>query len=320
MAASGLRRYPREIVASIREAGAAATLREHSARRVPAAFHDADLAAVWLGHASVLLRVGGLTILTDPVFSDRVGMRIGSVTVGMPRLQPLPLSEDLLPPIDLILLSHAHFDHLDKPTLRRLVSPTTTVITARRTARLIPRGFGAVIEMDWDTGFTVETGAGRKRPGRPADGSSGEGGGLHISAHRPRHYGARFAYDRRRGFNAYLIERPSGYSRRRTVFFAGDTAVTDAFNGLGPVDLAIFGIGAYGHWGHAHANPEEAWSMFQRMNRAAPGRGVMLPMHHSTFPLGGEPVDEPMQRLLAAAGPREADRVVGRRAGELWAA
>ena len=134
MAASGFRRYPREIVASFREANSPPPTPRPTGS-ISNDFHDADLSAVWLGHASVPLRVGGLTILTDPVFSNRVGMRVGKVTVGMPRLQPVPVDPAGLPPIDLILLSHAHFDHLDKPTLQRLVSSRTTVITARRTTR-----------------------------------------------------------------------------------------------------------------------------------------------------------------------------------------
>jgi hypothetical protein len=106
------------------------------------------------------------------------------------------------------------------------------------------------------------------------------------------------------------------------VLFAGDTAHTDAFEHLDGVDLAIFGIGAYEPWIHAHATPEQAWSMFTSLGRRASrgravGGGHLLPVHHATFPLGNEHPDEPMQRLLAAAGD-QAHRVVGRRAGDLW--
>ena len=88
----------------------------------------------------------------------------------------------------------------------------------------------------------------------------------------------------------------------------GDTAMTDAFNGLGPVDLAIFGIGAYEPWNHHHANPEQVWAMFHALGGGVEGGGRLLPMHHSTFPLGEEHRDEPLQRLLAVTG-----RVVMRR-------
>lgn len=275
-------------------------------------FESLDLGAVWLGHASVLLRIGGirgLTILTDPVFSPRVGLRVGKRTFGMPRLRALPIDPGSLPPVDLVLLSHAHFDHLDRPSLDLLASQRTTVITARRTRRLIPRGFGEVVEMDWQHGMDFSPGQGRMP--------------VRLSAHRPRHWGARVAVDRRRGFNSYLIQTAGSTGTcaaadSRRIFFAGDTADTDAFDGLGPIDLAIFGIGAYGnHWDHAHANPEQVWRMFTGINRDDPDRGVLMPIHHSTFELGGERPDEPLRRLLAAAG-RAEHRVVGRGIGELW--
>ena len=101
------------------------------------------------------------------------------------------------PPIDVILISHAHFDHLDRPTLRRLVSKRTTVITARHTGRLIPSGFGDVIEIDWDQELSHR--------------------GVTFAALRPEHWGARAAWDRHRGFNAYVMRTP-----RRSVLFAGE--------------------------------------------------------------------------------------------------
>src|SRR5206468_2879083 len=104
--------------------------------------------------------------------------------------------------------------------LRRLASSRTTVITARRTRRLIPKGFARIIEMDWSTGFAL-----------------GGRAGVHLWAHRPRHYGARFACDRRRGVNSYLIEQPTTCAGSRRVFFAGDTAHTHAFSNIGSVDL-----------------------------------------------------------------------------------
>jgi L-ascorbate metabolism protein UlaG (beta-lactamase superfamily) len=285
-ARSGLRRYPRELVASLRSA------RRISPGRVAGAAPDLschELAAVWLGHATTLLRIGGLTVLTDPVFSNRIGMSVGGVTIGLPRLMPSPLGVEGLPPIDLILISHAHFDHLDKPTLRRLASPRTTVVTARRTARLIPRGFAGVVEMDWHDGVRV--------------------GEVELSAVRPAHWGARAAFDRRRGYNSYVLR-----AGRDRVLYAGDTAYTDAFDRLGGVSLAIMGIGSYDPWEHAHATPEQVWTMFRAMDGAR-----LLPIHHSTFALGDEPPGDPMRRLLSAAG-HEAGRVVLAEPGTVWAA
>src|SRR5690349_9484838 len=83
-------------------------------------WEEKDLAAAWVGHATVLLRLGGMTILTDPVFSSRVGIGLGLITGGPTRLTAPALRIEELPTIDLILISHAHFDHLDRPSLNRL--------------------------------------------------------------------------------------------------------------------------------------------------------------------------------------------------------
>lgn len=284
MARSGLRRYPRELLRSLLG-------QNHPASEpdipVDPQMARQELASVWLGHATVLLRFGGLWILTDPVLSARIGIRIGNRVFGVGRMQPNVLEVDHLPPIDLVLISHAHFDHLDRQTLRKLVNGQTRVVTATRTRRLIPRGFGSVEELPWESRTTYR--------------------GVGIRAIRPEHWGARSALDRRRGYNSYVLD---GGGRR--VLFAGDTAFTQAFDDLGQIDLAIFGIGAYEPWEHQHATPEQVWKMF-----VASGARHLMPVHHSTFPLSDEPVDEPMARLLAAAGD-EAGRIVGSRAGEMW--
>lgn len=263
------------------------------------------LAAAWLGHATVLLRLGGLTVLTDPVFSDRIGPRVAGRTVGVPRQAPWGGGDEggaFRERPDVILISHAHFDHLDRPTLQALAAPAAQgraaatppiVITARGTRRLIPRGFTRVIELDWH--------------------ESVDHRGVLFTAYRPRHWGARTLWDRHRGFNSYLIEsaRPVPGTGVERVFFAGDTALTHAFDGM-EAALAIFGIGAYEPWIHAHANPEQVWAMFSAMRAR-----WLMPIHHSTFQLGDEHPDEPLARLLRAAGP-EAGRIVGRSPGEVF--
>src|SRR6185312_15083612 len=146
-------------------------------------WHKQDLAAVWIGHATILLRVGDMTILTDPVFSNRVGIGLGLWTGGPRRLLAPALSIRQLPPIDLILVSHAHFDHLDRPTLTKLPKHVP-VITAPHTADLISDlGFQQVSELRWGESMRISE--------------------LNFTAQQVKHWGARTFYDRHRGFNAY---------------------------------------------------------------------------------------------------------------------
>ena len=178
---------------------------------------------------------------------------------------------------DVVPLTHAHFDHLDRPTLERIASPKTVAVVARGLRALVPRGFRGVIELDWGQRFETE--------------------GFAVRAVEPAHWGARTAFDRQRGFNAYVIESDAGLS-----LAAGDTAHTRAFDALDPVDLAVFGIGAYDPWEHQHATPEQVWDMFTAIGGVESRNGLLLPVHHSTFELSDEPTDEPMRRLLSAAG------------------
>jgi L-ascorbate metabolism protein UlaG (beta-lactamase superfamily) len=246
-----------------------------------------ELSAVWIGHATVLLRIDGMTVLTDPVFSHRIGLGLWLATLGPRRHVAAAMSIANLPPIDLILISHAHFDHLDRQTLAQLPKKAS-VITAAYTQDLIrDLGFRRVSELRWGEQLTV--------------------GPLTITAWRVNHWGARTFYDRHRGYNAYLIESP-----RHRVLYGGDTAYSEDFKDIGKVDLAIFGIGAYDPYIHAHATPEQAWAMAQHVDA-----DFVLPVHHSTFRLSHEPMREPMERILAAAG-SQAHRIVARQIGDTW--
>jgi len=311
-ARSTLRRYPKQVVAAMRSiagtptggvpqapqlAGSQGPWQEDRWRESVAEMEAAPLAAVWLGHATVLLRIDGQWVLTDPVHSEQIGVRLGlgnaGLTIGPKRLLPaLPLG--WLPPLDLIILSHAHFDHLDRPTLAKLASKRTSVLTAAGTAKLVPRGFASVREVPWQT-ETIHY-------------------GLSVRALRPAHWGARTMWDRHRGFASYVLRGSAS-----SVLYAGDTAITEAYANLSPartgaeaLNLSIFGIGAYDPWIAAHANPEQVWAMHM-----ASGAQHLLPMHHSTFVLSDEPLHEPMERLLRAAG-EGAPRIVGRSLGEAW--
>lgn len=266
---SGFRRYPRAILDSLR-----AQDQLHHDDDLPELIHDMyphQLAAVWLGHASVLTQIGNHSVLIDPVMSPRIGMRIGSRTIGLPRINPPSVPTRSLKGVDIILITHAHFDHLDRPTLVDLIDAETTVIVPIGCRNLIPYGFKAVHEIAENSELTITD--------------------LHIRAMQPAHWGARSLVDRHRGFNAYVVE---GEGQR--VLFAGDTAHTETFDELEAIDLAVLGIGAYDPWEHMHATPEQAWSMFQKI-----GASYLLPVHHSTFELSEEPIDEPMRRLRAVA-------------------
>ena len=194
-------------------------------------------------------------------------------------------------PVDLagILLSHAHMDHFDLPTLRALECHSTAVVTAVKTSDLLrTRRYESVRELGWGEHVRV--------------------GDLRVRAFQVNHWGARVRSDTYRGYNGYLIE-----AGRHRVLFAGDTAMTAAFRGLRSsrrIDLAIMPVGAYNPWIRYHCTPEQAW----RMGNDA-GAEMFLPVHHQTFRLSREPLHEPMERLYKAAG-REPERVALRRIGQ----
>jgi L-ascorbate metabolism protein UlaG (beta-lactamase superfamily) len=206
-----------------------------AARHKPslAGWDDHTLAATWIGHATVLLRIAGVTILTDPVMSNRVGVGLGVCTGGPRRLVAPALAVRELPRVDVILLSHAHFDHLDRPTLGRLPKGAH-VVTAEHTRDLVADlGFRRISELRRGEWLTH--------------------GPLTIAAHPVAHWGARTFFDHHRGYNAYSI---AGGGRR--VLYGGDTAYHEGFREVGAagdVDLAILGIGAYDPYVAAHATP-----------------------------------------------------------------
>jgi L-ascorbate metabolism protein UlaG (beta-lactamase superfamily) len=223
------------------------------------------------------------------VFRARVGVEIGPITVGMKRLVHAAVRPPELLVPDLILLSHAHMDHLDRPSLRKLENLGTTVITAVGTSDLLRvNRYQAVHELGWEASRRV--------------------GPVKVRAFEVNHWGARTHIDVHRGYNGYLVE-----AGRYRILFGGDTAYTDLFRKVRsskPVDLAIMPIGAYNPWIHKHCNPEQALAM---ANHA--GAEFVLPVHHRTFRLGNEPYEEPIERLLLATGSCE-DRVPVREIGE----
>jgi L-ascorbate metabolism protein UlaG (beta-lactamase superfamily) len=261
--------YSREIAPAVR-------------RPSPELWPDSGIHAAWLGHTTVLLKVDGTTILTDPVFSTRVGLNFGPVTIGIKRLVEVALPVEDLPPIDLIVLSHAHMDHFDIPSLRELENPNTRVVTASQTADLLrPKRYAQVHELRWR--------------------ESARAGAARVTAFQVEHWGARMRSDVYRGYNGYVIE-----VGNRRILFGGDTAYTTSFKSIRsskPVDLAIMPIGAYDPWIRVHCNPEQAWDM---ANDA--GAEHFLPVHHQTFALSRESKWEPIERLVDVAG-HEPERV-----------
>ncbi|MGB8352903.1 MAG: MBL fold metallo-hydrolase [Chthoniobacteraceae bacterium] len=243
----------------------------------PRQWKDDALTASWLGHSTVLINFYGVNILTDPVFGARVGIRIPPFTIGPKRYVHPALEIGELPRIDLVLLSHAHMDHFDLPSLRKL-DRNCTVVTAKATADLLKGiSFKKIIELDWDNTISVDSAAGEVK----------------VTAFQVRHWGARMQHDDHRGFNGYLLER-NGHR----ICITGDTAFTPLFKKLRtekPIDLMLAPIGAYHPWVTSHCTPEEAIEM---ANMA--GAKYLMPIHHQTFKLSWEPMTEPIQRFQKA--------------------
>ena len=155
----------------------------------PANWSNAQVTLAWIGHATVLINFFGVKILTDPVLFPRIGIRLPGFTIGPKRLTAAALQFHELPPIDLILLSHAHFDHFDLRTLR-CFGKSTTVITARATRDLLRHTrFRNVTELDWGEAKTLKTARGE----------------INVVALPVNHWGARKQRDTYRGYNGYLL-------------------------------------------------------------------------------------------------------------------
>jgi L-ascorbate metabolism protein UlaG (beta-lactamase superfamily) len=252
------------------------------------------LTAAWLGHSTVLINFFGVTILTDPVLLQRIGIPLPFTAIGPKRLTQAALTVNELPPIDLALLSHAHFDHTDWRTLRHLGSETA-VITAPRTADLLRwTKLRDVTELRWREEKEVHA----------------AGGSLLVRAFRVKHWGARMQTDMYRGYNGYILERNG-----RRILFAGDTALTNSFAELRddrPYDLAIIGIGAYDPWIRSHCTPEQAVAMAD-----AAGARFIMPVHHQTFKLSFEPFRQPIERFCVALQ-NQPERIALREIGETF--
>jgi L-ascorbate metabolism protein UlaG (beta-lactamase superfamily) len=252
---------------------------------------DKTVDVCWVGHATVLVNFFGVNILTDPVLFDRVGAQLGIATVGRKRLIGPAVNPARLPRVDLVLLSHAHMDHLDLASLE-LLPTTVPVVTAPKTSDIVAGcGFRSVRELRWNESARITTAS----------------GDVEVKAVEVNHWGARWRSDTYRGYVGYVLKRGG-----RTVLFGGDTARTDAFAALigDKIDVAIMPIGSYGRDARTHCTPEQAVAMVDACRA-----NYIVPIHHSTFPIGKEPLHEPLMRFEAAVA---ADRIALRSVGELW--
>ncbi len=262
-----------------------------------------DISVQWIGHSTMLITIAGKRILTDPVLSDTIGMSVLGIPLGITRYTPPAVTLDDLPKPDLILLSHAHIDHTDLPTLRHLSKrfpDQIPIITAKNTADVIDGlAWKNVHELDWNQDITIEGLDGLTVCGLET---------LHNGCRMPWERDRRHGYVKTgRSYNAYLI-RANG----KTLVFGGDTDYTPAFTQLASesVDIAMMPIGAYGGCEGYHCTPEAALRMADDMQAKS-----FIPMHCNTFAQLTERSREPLERLVAAA-PRHQTQVVMKRIGQ----
>jgi L-ascorbate metabolism protein UlaG (beta-lactamase superfamily) len=260
-------------------------------RPEPSRWLDTEITGAWLGHSTVLINFLGVWIVSDPVLATRCGLRFGPFVIGpQRRVRPaLPVRD--LPEIDLLLLSHSHMDHLDLWTLRRLPGRPHAVTASGMRDLLAGMRLSGVTELAWDQSEEIPTPHGPVR----------------VTARRVKHWGARMRTDDWRGYAGFVVERNG-----RRIAFAGDTARTDFHHWAEPggIDLMAVPIGAYNPWVTSHCNPEEAVAM-----AGEAGARLLLPIHHQTFQLSAEPMEEPIARFRAALPP---ERIAATEIGETF--
>lgn len=227
-----------------------------------------EICVTWIGHASFLIQTREHSIVIDPIWAKWLKV--------IKRLRHPGIALHDLPQIDLVLVSHAHFDHLDRKTLRAIADQQPIVVPEHVGGLVHNLGFNMVRELRrWEV-FEYR--------------------GLRITLTPAMHWGARVLHDSHRGFGGFLIEWEG-----KTVFHAGDTAYFSGIGEIGersPIDLALLPIGAYDNptKRDVHMNPEQALRAFVELRAE-----TLVPMHYGTFRLSYEPIEEPPRRLLLAA-------------------
>jgi N-acyl-phosphatidylethanolamine-hydrolysing phospholipase D len=244
-----------------------------------------EIVITWVGHSTLLVQLGSANIITDPVWSERASpWRL----LGPRRLVPPGVSIDTLPPIDIVLLSHNHYDHLDAWTVRTLAQTQSRArwIVPLRLATLVHRlGVRDIEEIDWWETVRI--------------------GEVTVACTPARHFSARTPFDRNRSlWCGYAVRGPRG-----SFFYAGDTGLHPEFahigERLGPFDISALPIGAYEpRWfmHPVHADPDEAVEAFRALHahRGMSPRAVMLGVHWGTFRLTDEPILDPRRRVREA--------------------
>jgi L-ascorbate metabolism protein UlaG (beta-lactamase superfamily) len=263
--------------------------------RTLASGEPGEMAITFIGHSSFLIQIAGRTLLIDPVFATRL------ILLRRQRRPGLRIKD--LPRIDAVLLTHAHMDHLNRPSLRSVVRhmrksghAAPIVIVPKGVEDLVcDLGFSRVESLEtWQTSETLAP--------------------LRVTLTPAKHWGARMFNDTHRGFGGYVIG-----SKATSIYHSGDTAYFHGFteirDRLHP-QIALLPIGAYfpDSYRAVHTSPEEALRAFVDL-----GATSMVPMHYNTFRLGREPMDEPLSRLLTAAERADIrDRIHPLGEGETW--
>ena len=226
---------------------------------------DGDLCITWIGHASFLIQTPEHSILIDPNWAKWLKV--------IKRLRQPGIEIHDLPAIDLVLVTHAHFDHLDRKTLRAVASDQAIVVPEHVGGLVHGLGFNQVQELKQWEKFEI--------------------GDLKVTLTPARHWGARVLHDSHRGFGGFHIEYAG-----RSVFHCGDSAWFEGFTEIGerlPVEIALLPIGAYEAptKRDVHMNPEQAIDAFLQLKAQ-----TLVPMHYGTFRLSYEPLHEPPERLI----------------------
>ena len=240
---------------------------EHKKPEFPKLEHG-QVAITWIGHASFLIQFSDLNVLVDPNFANWLFL--------LKRIKRSGLRIRDLPPIDLVLLTHAHFDHFHKPTLRKLPHPKIGVMPWGVGDLAHDLGFERVVELEWWESF-------RRHDWR-------------VTFTPSKHWGARTLHDEHRGYGGFVLE----YQGRK-IYHAGDSAYFDGFKEIGDrlaPEIALLPIGAYHpeSFRNVHMGPDEAIRAFQDLRARR-----LVPMHYGTFRLAFEAMDEPPRWLQQLA-------------------